>query len=98
MSALTPAEEEHKAQLEKLAEISLIVEVITHPSGFGIDLFGNLLYIHRNDNGKYAVGRDPLLQNGVWEEEFNKPEDAAKFFVEKRHEMKIGYEYERASK
>jgi hypothetical protein len=80
---------------KKADEIKLLYDVIMHPAGFIIDLFGNMLYI-RSTNDDYEVGWETLEDGQVcdWHKSFQDPLEAVTFFVEKRHERQLGVDFE----
>jgi hypothetical protein len=85
---------------EKEQEIELVYQVITHPAGYILDLFGNMLYIR-----SYFVATG-MEYEVVWEEimdgatvvdsfkQFLDAREAATFFVEKRYDMQLGIDIE----
>jgi hypothetical protein len=75
-----------------LSDAELIAALIAQPPGYEINLFG-LLYVHRLEDGRYAVGIDKKLSGGG-EELFADPAEAARLFLEKRREFMLGYEFE----
>lgn len=72
-------------------EIELICQLLTHPAGYSIDNSG-LICVRRYEHPMWAV---------EWEndygkldvKEFDNPLDAATFFINKRHKMKLGLDY-----
>lgn len=76
-------------------EIELVYKTITHPAGFIIDLFGGLLYV-RPTCAEFEVGWQLELDGQICDSYklFWDAMEAAIFFVEKRHEMKIGIDFE----
>lgn len=75
------------------AEALFVERILVSPAGYGLDVGGAALCVNRNENGRYEV---------TWQEDggverlrvIPDAEDAAKFFVRKRHEMGLGYDYE----
>jgi hypothetical protein len=82
---------------KKEDEIKLIYQVITHPAGFNIDMFGNYLGIRSHCDG-YEVTWQEMMDGMVceWNKEFSHDEamDAVIFFVEKRYELQCGVDIE----
>lgn len=76
------------------AESLFVERILVSPAGYGLEVGGAALCVTRNENGRYEV---------VWLDEDSgterlrvipDAEDAAKFFVRKRHELGVGYDYE----
>jgi hypothetical protein len=82
-------------------EVELVKTVISHEAGYDLDLFGGMLCI-RSTGG-------PINNEETIEVEWQSPHDtplqvksfpkaeldsAARFFVEKRHDLGIGLDYE----
>lgn len=77
-------------------EVDFVVQVITHPAGFDLDLFA-MLCCRPTDQGVYCVTYNPTGEYNdpdKWEECFEDPVEAARYFVAKRNEMKLGIDYE----
>jgi hypothetical protein len=88
-----PAMEQQK-MFQRWAEILQIESIISHPSGMHIELF-SLLYVRPcEDRGKiiYEVGLDREIKRKV--QTFTDPYQAAKTFVEWRHEYELGMDIE----
>ena len=81
-----------------MTEEELVVAVITHKAGFDLDLFGGMLCARGTEQGVFCVSwnTDAASAGGPsdQEEEFKDPVEAATFFVQKRHELKLGMDYE----
>jgi hypothetical protein len=84
-------------------QIDFVIEVITHPAGYDLDLFGSLC-VRPTDQGVWCVSWKPdrpLQHNGrdIYEIEKSFPtaEEAAEFFVRKRYQEKIGLDFEKVS-
>ena len=80
-----------KQQLMDLLEIEV---------GFEVNLF-EMLLIHQLEDGRWRVNvENPQNSLNLFDENldeylFDKLEDAIDFFLEKREEMKLGYDFER---
>ncbi len=76
-------------------EIKLVYNVITHPAGFLLDLFGESLYI-RSTKHEFEIGWETVLDGQVCNSHklFWDALVAATFFVNKRYELKIGIDFE----
>jgi hypothetical protein len=76
-------------------EILLIHQVVTHPAGYNIDLFGDLVEIQGNDQGTYEVAWCPGPNAKAHPyRSFKSPLRAAAFFVWKRHKLGFGVDYD----
>ena len=76
-------------------EIQLVYNLLIHPGGYTIDMDGSI-WIRRYEIPRWAVEWDIYPNDPCIEvQEFDDPMEAAKFFVNKRHENKSGLEYER---
>lgn len=89
--------------MSKAEEINLVKAVIDHPAGFDLDLFGGMLIIRStggpmNDEETIEVEWDFMIEAkaNVGTQSFPKTESlaAATFFVEKRHELQCGIDFE----
>lgn len=80
-------------------EVSKLIEFLKHPAGFDVDLAGTLCIRPISENSP------PSLWEVDWEErkenniiihskEFLSLSEAARFFVEKRHAMQSGLDFE----
>lgn len=77
-------------------EVNLVYQVINLPCGYDIG-WGPLLGIRRYEHPKWVVEWELWFSNENRKLEFREFEDpmqAARFFVSKRHELKLGFEYE----
>ncbi len=72
-----------------MSEFDIILATITHPAAYAIDLFA-MLDICRMEDGRYAVTEE--WQNGQWL--FDDPRLAVEFFLKKRAELQLGFDYE----
>lgn len=77
-------------------EVNLINLLLQHPAGYDIDIQGTL-WVRRYEYPVWAVEWE--VQDGspfinVEVKEFNSTLEAAKFFVDKRYEMKMGLDFE----
>lgn len=81
--------------MSKQEEIDFVVQVITHPAGFDLDLFG-CFCIRPTDQGVWCVAWvDPINPINIGTEKcFSTPIEAATFFVNKRYEDRIGIDFE----
>ncbi len=78
-------------------EFHPIFNLITHPAGFIVDLFGGMLYIRPHCDG-YEVGWK-TFENGMecdWHKQFvhDEAQEAVMFFISKRHELQLGVDFE----
>lgn len=82
---------------KKDEEIVLIYEVITHPAGFIVDLFGGLCTIRSHCDG-YEVAWKEILDGMECDFHRDFTHDEAKeavvFFVDKRFELECGIDIE----
>ena len=84
----------------KEQEIELVYQVITHPAGYILDLFGNMLYIRSyftEVGTEYEVVWEEILDGGTVVDSFKQfldAKEAATFFVEKRCDMQLGIDIE----
>lgn len=86
-----------------MSEKELIVALLKHPAGYSADLFSMLEIRSATSDGLmqgdivYCVGNscdDIVPKAERWEEVFDTPEEAAEFFIEKRHELELGLDIE----
>lgn len=89
--------EESKRAIEE--EIALVIAVLKHPAGFDLDLFGGMLFVRSTDQNTFEVEWDQDWEEfdevpGKRYESFSTAEEAAKFFVEKRHKFRMGIDFE----
>lgn len=73
-------------------EVEMLAAVLAHPAEFEITLPGGLTMC-RLDENHFTVEYDHPGEDGEreWREKtFRDPRAAARFFVEKRHSMKLG--------
>ena len=70
--------------------------VLTHPAGFGIELFADL-WISRLEDGQFSVTRhaDGLMTS---EELFDDAHAAIAYYLDLRDELRLGIDYESAPK
>jgi hypothetical protein len=84
----------------KEQEIELVYQVITHPAGYILDLFGNMLYIRSyfvETGTEWEVTWEDIQEGSVVVDSFKQfldAREAATFFVEKRYEMQLGIDIE----
>jgi hypothetical protein len=83
------------------AEVELVMCVISHPAGYDLDLFGGMLLIRSTDQDtvevEWLLPANSIRTSSETEYESFPSEqlrDAAIFFVKKRHEMKLGIDFE----
>lgn len=91
--------EEKKVLTEN--EIALIATLIKHTAGYAVDLFGGLMCIRSTDQNTFEVEWDircidgnENLESKIDYLSFSTAEEAAKCFVEKRHEFRLGVDFE----
>ncbi len=80
------------------AEVAIVKQVIAHPAGFDLDFAGGLIFIRSTDQETYEVEWNVTL-NGKGEHDHKSFEveqlhEAAVFFVQKRHELRLGIDFE----
>jgi hypothetical protein len=88
-------------------EILLVQQVITHPAGFNLDVFGDCIAIQGNDQGTFEVTWTPVpdpaipttsIRRGTRPvlpyRSFTNSLRAAAFFVWKRHKLEYGVDCE----
>ncbi len=82
-------------------EVALVKSVIEHPAGYDLDLFGGVLTIHTCDGPMSVTEKTvevewelPTGPSGGESFPWSKREEAAAFFVRKRHELHLGIDYE----
>lgn len=89
--------EENKRSTQE--EIELIVAVLMHPAGFDLDLFGGMLSVRSTDQNTFEVEWDQDWEEfdetpGKKYESFSTTEEAARYFVEKRYQYRLGVDFE----
>jgi hypothetical protein len=72
--------------------VAAFAVILTHPAGFGIELFADL-WIDPIEDGRFRVGRMRLGQL-VTEEIFEDVSDAVRFYLDLRDTLKLGLDYE----
>ena len=77
-------------------EHQLLVQVLRHPAGYDVDLFGVLMV--RSIEGGWAVTFDPPVEMSEppWEEVCGDPEAAVTLFLAARHRLRLGSDHEDA--
>lgn len=89
--------------MTKAEEINLVRAVIDHPAGYDLDLFGGMLIIRStggpmNDEETIEVEWNMMIgtKAEVGTQSFPKEQSelAAAFFVDKRHELRCGIDFE----
>ena len=86
--------------ITKDQEIELVYQVITHPAGFILDLFGGMLCIRSyfvEVGTEWEVTWEEILDGGKVVDSFRQfldAKEAATFFVEKRYDMQLGIDME----
>ena len=88
--------------MSKAEEIALVKAVLDHPAGFDLDLFGGQLVIRSGEpvddeetievEWQLMVGAKPDAGSKLFPRA--QAQQAAVFFVEKRHERRIGLDFE----
>ncbi len=89
--------EENKTSIEE--EISLVIAVLKHPAGFDLDLFGGMLTVRSTDQNTFEVDWYQDWEEfdetpGKRYESFSTIEEAARYFVEKRYQYRLGVDFE----
>jgi hypothetical protein len=74
-------------------EVQLIHTLLLHPAGFDIDIAG-ILWARRYEHPKWAVEWEVSGSTEIEVVEFDNVLEAATYFVNKRHEMKLGLDYD----
>jgi hypothetical protein len=89
--------------VNKEEEIALVQAIIDAPAGYDLDLFGGMLIIRStggpmNDEETIEVEWNMMIETKaeVGTQSFQKTDSlaAARFFVEKRHELRCGIDFE----
>jgi hypothetical protein len=79
-------------------EVALVRAVIAHPAGFDLDFGGGLLFIRTTDQETIEVEWDVILGAKSHKDYKSFPvgqlDEAATFFVQKRHELQLGIDFE----
>ena len=83
--------------MTKEEEIALIKNIITHPAGFNLGLHMLLTIRSHSDGFEVAWGKaakciDEYDKN--YYKDFTDAQEAAEFFVNKRHELELGIDIE----
>lgn len=92
-------EQEEIDAIERQDEIDKVTLLLQHPCGYGVDQSG-VLWVRRYEHPMWAVEwevdnyLDPK-KTRIEVKEFDTPYAAATFFVNKRHEMELGLDYEK---
>lgn len=77
-------------------EIKLIIMFLSHPGGFDIDMAG-ILGLRPIDEccppQRWEVNWEEGINNNLYKE-FDDLSSAVEFFVEKRHELELGLDFE----
>ena len=83
------------------AEIALVQAAIAHPAGFDLDFGGGLIFIRTTDQLTIEVEwldahNMPTNRNATCYKSFliGEIKEAATFFVQKRHELRLGFDFE----
>jgi hypothetical protein len=79
------------SDLEKLEEAEILRAVITHPAGFCINMFHDVLGIRPHTDG-YEVNWN-INETDTGYVDFTNAMDACVFFVNKRIELEIGVDF-----
>lgn len=75
-------------------EVQLVHNLLEHPAGFDVDIAG-ILWVRRYEHPKWAVEWETSGKAAdIHVEEFDTSLEAAVYFVNKRHEMKLGLDYD----
>jgi hypothetical protein len=67
-----------------------ICQIIDSGTGFAVSFAVDLLSIYQLEDGQFAV----VGEECAWEYLFDDPMEAARFFLKKREERKMGFDYE----
>ena len=79
--------------------VTLVDEILRHPSGVAVDLFGGLLTARKCEDGSFIVewiirGRKLLAEGEERSFVSGDSVGCATFFVAKREELRLGYDFE----
>jgi len=72
-----------------MSEAEQVSELLALPAGYMIEVFG--LSAYRLEDGRYAVCEEAADKEST----FERPYEAAVYFLERRHELKLGYDHEK---
>jgi hypothetical protein len=88
--------------MERELEVLLVKNLLDHPAAYDVDIEGTL-WVRRYEYPMWAVEweapiepkqiNESLVKTKTEVKEFNSTLEAAIFFVNKRHEMKLGLDY-----
>jgi hypothetical protein len=81
-------EQAHAEQL-----MAAFAVVLTHPAGFGIELFADL-WIDRLEDGRFRVARYDTAGKSTHEELFDDVRSAVGYYLDLRDNLKLGADYE----
>lgn len=68
--------------------------VLTHPAGFGIELFADLR-LDRLEDGRFRVSRTDDRGQMTSEELFDDVREATNYYLDMRDQLKMGVDYEK---
>jgi len=78
-------------------EVAMLITFLSHPAGFDVGMFGRMLHIRGIDehcpSQRWEVKWEEL--SGMSYKEFDDLPSAAIFFVELRHTMQLGLDFEK---
>jgi len=83
--------ERKRAHEEQL--MAAFAVVLTHPAGFGIELFADLWIEHLED-GRFRVSRQKDDNTVSDEELFDDVREAVSYYLDLRDDLKLGLDYE----
>ncbi len=79
-------------------EVALVKAVIQHPAAFDLDFGGGLIFIRTTDQETIEVEWSAMVDAKVHQDHRSFPveqiDEAASFFVAKRHELRLGFDFE----
>lgn len=87
--------------MDRESEIDLVYKLLSHPAGYDIDIEGSL-WVRRYEYPMWAVEwevphekqiNEVVTKTKVEVKEFENVLEAAIFFVDKRHDLKLGIDY-----
>jgi hypothetical protein len=84
-------DEVERAHAEQL--MAAFAVVLTHPAGFGIELFADL-WIDRLEDGRFRVARYHGTGQMASEELFDDVRSAVGYYLDLRDDLKLGVDYE----
>jgi hypothetical protein len=79
-------------------EVALVKAVVGHPAAFSLDFGGGLIFIRTTDQETIEVEWSAMVGAKVHHDHKSFPveqlDEASAFFVSKRHELRLGFDFE----